>query len=842
MSDQISKMPMTWKVNAYSWEAAHRLAEALELPPVVGMVLAGRGLSDPAEARVFLECAYPLGDPFLFSGMQGAVESIGSAIDQGRRIVVHGDYDADGITATALMLLGLRDFGVEAEWYLPNRFEEGYGLSRRAVESIAAKGQGVLVTVDCGVNYPDEVALAQSLGLDTVVVDHHHPGPILPDCHLVHSVAGTYPHADLCGVGLAFKVMHALHIVRKGAAREVVPAALASLLDLVAVGTIADLASLRGENRYLVREGLKLIEIGQRVGLRALAQVSGCSGAVDSGTVAYRLAPRLNAAGRLADPSPPLRLLLTDDEREATALAAQLHDLNGARQDVERQIFEQAMRQVEAMEELPPALVLAAEEWHEGVVGIVASRMVERYHRPTILLGIRKGVAKGSGRSISSYDLLSGLTACERHLTVYGGHTQAVGLTLDSGMVEGFRSALQEHAGRAINASDLVPVYLADAVARGDELDAETASALATLGPFGSGNPRPRLVVVDAAVRDAECTRTGSHLRCTIEADGMRVRGIGFGMGELLDELRADPEGRIVGGQLRVDEWRGTLRPELLLERVGPVPFGDGWARECPGYQPESERPTSVAVAVASYGAEEHSGDSGLPPACDLRNQHGRTAALAQVLATRERVLMLTCSLALTVPVLRRRLPAASLIGGEVRCAGTGGALPDGLPLSEAVVLAEWDVAAECTDIVGGRSHIVVLDPPYRSTHSAVLWKGFRQGAVVHLLYGRDEREATERFLRHLVHPRFAMVCLFRAMQEGIERGDDGLARAFVMAREEAQVSLDRGGLQRAAQILRELGVQQHAPGEAKLDTLSSPTFIAAQAEYEECLRLCRTL
>ncbi len=353
--------------------------------------------------------------------MQGAVDLVGCAIDEGRRIVVHGDYDADGITATALMLLGLREFGVEAEWYLPNRFEEGYGLSRRAVETIAAKGPGVLVTVDCGVNYPDEVALAQSLGLDTVVVDHHQPGPILPECHLVHSVAGEYPHEDLCGVGLAFKVMHALHIARKGAAREVVPEALAPLLDLVAVGTIADLASLRGENRYFVREGLKLIEIGQRVGLRALAQVSGCTGAVDSGTVAYRLAPRLNAAGRLADPSPPLRLLLTDDEREATALAAELHELNGARQDVERLIFEQAMRQVEALRELPSALVLAAEEWHEGVVGIVASRLVERYHRPTILLGIREGVAKGSGRSISSYDLLSGLTACRTLLDCLRG-------------------------------------------------------------------------------------------------------------------------------------------------------------------------------------------------------------------------------------------------------------------------------------------------------------------------------------------------------------------------------------------------------------------------------------
>ena len=224
--------------------------------------------------------------------------------------------------------------------------------------------------------------------------------------------------------------MHAIHVHRMGARRDQVPASLEKLLDLVAIGTVADLAALRGENRYYVKEGLKLVGIGQRVGIRALATVAACTGVVDSGTVAYRLAPRLNAAGRLADPSPPLRLLLTDDEKEAASLAATLHELNGARQDVERQIFEQAIAVVEALPELPPALVLAGAEWHEGVVGIVASRLVERFHRPTILLGVRDGVAKGSGRSIGGYDLMAGLNAGAGHLTVYGGHKQAVGLTL----------------------------------------------------------------------------------------------------------------------------------------------------------------------------------------------------------------------------------------------------------------------------------------------------------------------------------------------------------------------------------------------------------------------------
>ena len=306
----------SWKVNPYPWAASHRLSEALGLPIVAAMVLAGRGLVDPDEVRRFIDCEGDTPDPFLFAHMEGAVAAISSAIDRGDRVTIHGDYDADGITATALMLLGLRELGCEAEWYLPSRFKEGYGLSRMAVETISSRGPGLLITVDCGVNYPEEVAFARERGLEVVVIDHHQPGPVLPDCHLIHEVVGEYPHGTLCGVGLALKVLHALHVARRGAESHRLPKELQSMLDLVAIGTIADLAALTGENRYYVREGLKLVAIGQRVGLRALAAVSGCTGSTDSSTVAYRLAPRLNAAGRLADPSPPLRLLLTDDEQK----------------------------------------------------------------------------------------------------------------------------------------------------------------------------------------------------------------------------------------------------------------------------------------------------------------------------------------------------------------------------------------------------------------------------------------------------------------------------------------------------------------------------------------------
>ncbi len=833
-----------WAVHPYPWREAQRLSAELDLPPVAAMVLAGRGIIDVDDARMFLECSYPIPDPFLFGGMQGAVECLSAAIERRGRIVVHGDYDADGITATAVMLLGLRDFGLEAEWYLPNRFNEGYGLSRGAVETIAAAGPAVLVTVDCGVNYPDEVALARSLGLEVVVVDHHEPGEVLPDCHLVHSVVGDYPHADLCGVGLALKLMHGLHVVRHGAARDRVPPALEKLLDLVAIGTVADLAPLRGENRYYVKEGLKLVGIGQRVGIRALATVAACTGMVDSGTVAYRLAPRLNAAGRLADPSPPLRLLLTDDEDEARSLAASLHELNGARQDVERQIFEQAIAVVEGLSELPPALVLAGPEWHEGVVGIVASRLVERFHRPTILLGVRDGIAKGSGRSIAGYDLMAGLNAAADHLTVYGGHKQAVGLTMASERFAGFRRDMEEHAGACMQAGDLVPTYMADIVLRGEDVNADTALALAGLGPFGTGNPRPRVLLVDAGVLNPEVTRNGTHLRCTVEVDGVRARGIGFGLGATLPEINMQPKGRIIGAQFRVDEWQGSLRPEFMVEAIGPA--SDGGEKSVPTpAATKSALPPSLPTKVAVVPPVV------LPPAHDLRDARGRVSGIAQVLGSGEPSWLLSCSMAVTMPALEARLPLPAMCGEVVRRGRDSAGFEADVIEGARTAIIEWDAVAGAVDratpVDTGRAggvpaHVLALDPPFRREHVDSLRRLVDAGATLHLCYGDEERQATARLLRFLVHPRFAMVCVYRAMQKGDPSGEDILDRAAQIALKEAGVALTENELTRARGILSALGVERGGSSEAKLEARRIPAYAAAEAEYEECARLCLTL
>ncbi len=888
-----------WAVKPYSWAAACRLAETLRLPFAAAVVLAGRGLVDPEQARRFLECAPQIPDPFLFAHMEAAVVAVERALRTGGRVVIHGDYDADGITATATLALGLRQLGLQPECYLPSRFREGYGLSRTAVEEISAGGPGLLITVDCGINYPDEVTLAQERGLEVVVIDHHHPGLRLPECLLVHEAVGSYPRGQLCGVGLALKVLHALYIALRGAPRDRLPEELLTLLDLVAVGTIADLVPLVGENRYYVSEGLKLLSIGSRVGLRALSEVSGCTGAVDSSTVAFRLAPRLNAAGRLADPWPPLHLLLTEDEAEARRLANRLHELNGARQDVERQILQAAIKVLDEQAELPPVIVLAGEEWHEGVVGIVASRLVERYYRPTILLGVRDGVAKGSGRSISQYNLIEGLDACAEFLTVYGGHPQAAGLTLPAERVEDFRRSIVRHAADRLDASALSPRYRADVVLRGEDLTVDTALALASLGPFGLGNPRPRLLLVGAGLPECEQTRSGTHLRLTVELDGVKTPGIAFGMGELAAQLQAKDHRHVVGGQFRTEMWQGTLRTDLLVERVEceesaelclAEPDWREWEQADDGDSGRSQAHPEGAAPLVRNPRRCSSPFS--PASRDLRDRAGCLSALAQVVATGEPTLIVAGSVWWWLPHLG---PTVRLcLGSDRRLVvlphGHWNGTPPACEIRPSdVVLTEWEALAGRPELLGGRQHVVVAGPPLRAGHLHIPWPQWEKEAHLHLYYGRVEREMSERLLRYSVHPRFGLVCLYRALQA--EREEAGrmsllsegsgcdhhsgpnqdvlsiarpesksttgsgpgsyeppsptaavLLAAAKLGWKEARVVLRRPQLERAWAILLDAGLERGEARRAKLEPEKVTAYRLAEAEYEECLRLCRSL
>ena len=557
-----------WTTTPYSVEAAQRLAADLGLSLPLATVLVRRGLGEPPAARAFL-AAEERHDPFAFAGMDAACESILTHARAGARIVVHGDYDVDGVCSTAILIGVLRRLGADPGWHIPAR-EDGYGLSSATVERLAREGTRLIVTADCAVAAVEEVARARELAVDVVVTDHHRPGERLPDCPVVHPAVCGYPFEELCAAGVAQKLAEAL-LTRAGED----PAAAAGDADLVGLATVADVVPLRGENRRLVREGLRAIASTRRPGLRALMAIAQLDpGAVDERALAFRLAPRINAAGRLARADAALELVLTEDEGRAERIADELDLLNRERQDVETRILF-AAEAARAEHPEAPAYVLAGEGWHLGVIGIVASRMVERHHRPCVLVALDGDRGRGSGRSISAYDLHAGLAACSSHLLRYGGHRAAAGLEIAAAEVEPFRQALAAHAAATLAPSDLVPVERVDAVVGPDRLGPELAEELERLRPFGHGNPAPTFLVPAARVGDVRSMGDEKqHARFTIAGGGARARAVAFRT--TAGSLPASLDDRYDAAvRLELNEWNGVVEPRLILRALCPTEPGE---------------------------------------------------------------------------------------------------------------------------------------------------------------------------------------------------------------------------------------------------------------------------
>jgi single-stranded-DNA-specific exonuclease len=540
------------------------LAEELGLSSTTASVLVRRGYSDVEAARSFLAAEVPGHDPLLLGDMAEACEVIRRAIAGGKRICVHGDYDADGICATALAVLVLRELDADVTWHLPSRFDEGYGVSGQTLTRLADEGIGLVLTVDCGVTAVDEVALARSLGLEVVVTDHHRAGPELPACPVVGPYRGDYAFRELCGTGVVWKLGQAL----LGPDSD----ALAKHLDLVAVATVADVVPLVDENRGLAVAGLRQLARTQKSGLRELMRKARVDpAAVDAGAIGFRLAPRLNAAGRLGRPEAALELLLTDEREVAVSLAGQLEELNRDRQAVEQRILREA---TEAIEQWPEArrrrraYVVAGKDWHEGVIGIVASRLVERYARPVVLIAGTDADWKGSGRSIPSFDLHDGLRESADHLERWGGHAAAAGLSIKPERVEEFAEAFAAVADSRIGEDDLRPRTTVDAFVHGGELTLDLCAELARLAPFGLGNPNVTLLLAGCEVVEPVTVGEGKHLRFRVRADG-RDSGsaIAFRLGPQLDRLRR--AGRYdIAFKLEANQWNGTIAPQLNVRQV----------------------------------------------------------------------------------------------------------------------------------------------------------------------------------------------------------------------------------------------------------------------------------
>src|SRR4051794_31467673 len=472
--------PSRWKSDPYEVAAGRAVAQGLGVSPVVGAILARRGLGDLEEARRFL-AAEESHDPASLPGVPAACALILGHVERGSVIAVFGDYDVDGACSTAMMLRTLRALGADPVWELPSRFDEGYGLSEAAVERLAGRGVGLLVTVDCGVTAVEPVAAARAAGLDVVVTDHHRPGEALPDWTIVHPALGDHGCPELGASGVVLKLSEALY-----AAAGRAPAEAAEDIDLAALATVCALVPLRGENRRIVREGL--VELGRtrKAGLRALMEVGGVApGEISEQSLGFRLGPRINAAGRMQRADAALELLLTEDPARASEVARELDFLNRDRQEAETRILF-AAEAAAAAQAHQAAIVVAGEGWHPGVVGIVASRRVERWRRPCVVIALDGDSGRGSGRSISAYDLHAGLAACSEHLTRFGGHTMAAGVELRAEALEPFRRALAAHAGVALTPSDLRRREHVDAVVPGGALTLGLAEELERLRPFGS--------------------------------------------------------------------------------------------------------------------------------------------------------------------------------------------------------------------------------------------------------------------------------------------------------------------------------------------------------------------
>ncbi|MDQ5820138.1 MAG: single-stranded-DNA-specific exonuclease RecJ [Actinomycetota bacterium] len=555
----------TWTLSPCPPRESSALARELDISEITASVLVRRGYGDPEEARAFLAGEQPLHDPFLLGDMAVAVERIRAAIAAGKRICVHGDYDVDGICATALAVLTLRTLDADVEWHLPSRFEEGYGVAGQTLERLAEQGCGLVLTVDCGITAAAEVAAAQASGLEVIVTDHHRPGERLPDCPIVATRPSEYPFPELCGTGVVFKLAQAL----LGADSD----ELKRHLDLVALATIADVVPLVGENRSLAIAGLRGLARTQKPGLRALMQVARVDpAAVDAGACGFRLGPRINAAGRLGHPAAALELLLTDDPEVARTLARKLEELNRERQAVEERIAREATAKVEEWPEAQQrrrGYVLADENWHEGVIGIVASRLAERFNRPVVLIAGGDEEWKGSGRSIPAFDLHGALGACAAQLERFGGHRAAAGLSIRPDQIEAFGQAFAAQAELALGDEDLRPVTRIDAVLpRDTRLTLDLCEELRQLAPFGLGNPDVTLLAGDCELGDLATVGEGKHLRFRVRQDGRDAgSAIAFRFGSQLDRFRR--VGRYdVAFRLQENRWNGTVAPQLVVRRV----------------------------------------------------------------------------------------------------------------------------------------------------------------------------------------------------------------------------------------------------------------------------------
>ncbi len=740
-----------WRASRVRYADVLRIREALDCPEPMAWILVRRGLGDPEAAREFLAADGDLGDPEAIDGVGAAADRLVEAIQRGERVAIHGDYDCDGVCSTAILAGALRARGGDVITFLPSRFTDGYGVSEVTVERLADEGARVLTCVDCGTGSVEALTRAHELGLDVIVLDHHLAAGARPPGILVNPALGRGMDALPAAAGVVFDVTRT--IARRMDGDLLSPLADAGI-DLAGLATVADAVPLIDDNRRLVHRALIAIRRGERIGINALCAVAGSNHrSITPRGLSFTLAPAINAAGRLGDATRALDLLLATDENEAWALARELWQLNTERRDVERLVTVEAIAMVEAetaARQGAAITVVVGEGWHEGVVGIVASRLVERFGRPAIVLATADGEAKGSGRSLAGVDLHAIVGDAAALLSRWGGHAGAVGVSLATDDIAEFRMALEESAGTRRSEIARALTRTVDAVAGGPDLTLATAEALEALAPFGRGNAEPRLVIPGCGITGITRVGGGRHLKGRLSAGGVMAPAIGFGMGERGPELKAagvDARYDAVA-RLEVERWQDTVGPRVTLEALVPLPAGPGvpggCATPCDVTCGNRLGIQALQALVQSPFAIAPVGEPSAPPVavCDRRGERRVLPLLAGLAGADGGVV------AVVADVPRRRAAlgdvlAPGRLGVEVAVIGGDrcdrGALRARLALARGgPMLALLDYRCVGDVDLPADVHVVVVDPP-ASDADMVALRHAGAGRYVHLAWGEDE-------------------------------------------------------------------------------------------------------
>lgn len=559
-------MNKKWEIKEIDENVAEKISKKYNLGKLVSKIIANKNLNEEEISTFLNPTRNDFHNPFLMPDMTIAVDRIIEAIEKNEKIVIYGDYDVDGITSITVLKKFLLDRNANVTQYIPNRLDEGYGLNKEAIKKIVIEEKNnLMITVDCGISAVEEIEYANSLGIQTIITDHHEPGEILPNAYAIIDAKrkdSKYPFNQLAGVGVSFKLIQAI-----GERLELPEKEYLKYLDLVCVGTISDIVPLVDENRVIAKLGLKLVEITKNIGLKTLIEASGYKN-INSTTISFGIAPRINACGRMGYEQEALKLFLTEDIKEANEIAEKLNIYNKERQNIEKEIYNQAIEKVENKEKENSVIVLGDERWHHGVIGIVASKITDMYFKPSVLVCFEENSeqGKGSGRSIPGFDLYEALSKCNNNTYKFGGHSMAIGITINKENFEKFKQEFEKYAQNS-NICDIIPIIQINEEVTLKDINIKDVNEINLLEPFGEGNRVPIFIYKNLKVHSIRTLSEGKHIKLSLKNDNSIIDAIGFNLGNLAEEYQIGDKVDIVGN-LEINKFNGRENVQINLKDI----------------------------------------------------------------------------------------------------------------------------------------------------------------------------------------------------------------------------------------------------------------------------------